>query len=134
MKLSKIFDRLRSRALAFIHDLLMIPVAWVAAFFLRFNLGPIPDQNLSQALEVLPAVILIQGAAFWYFGLYRGVWRFASIPDFVRIFKAIVVGVSLIAVAIFFLTRMQDVPRSVFPLYAVMLAMLLGGPRMPRES
>ncbi len=130
MKLARIFDRLRSRMAAMVHDLLMIPVAWMAAFFLRFNLGPIPDQNLSQALEVLPIVILIQGATFWYFGLYRGVWRFASIPDFIRIFKAIVVGVSLIAVAIFLLTRMQWVPRSVFPLYAAMLALLLGGPRL----
>ncbi len=115
---------------AMAHDLLMIPVAWVAAYFLRFNLGPVPDQYLSQSLAVLPVVILIQGATFWYFGLYRGVWRFASIPDFIRIFKAIVVGVSLIAIAIFLLTRMQDVPRSVFPLYAVMLTLLLGGSRL----
>ena len=130
MKLSRLFDRLRSRMAAMIHDLLMIPIAWVAAYFLRFNLGPVPDLYLNQALGVLPVVILIQGATFWYFGLYRGVWRFASIPDFLRIFRAIVVGVSLIAISIFLLTRMQGVPRSVFPLYAVMLALLLGGPRL----
>lgn len=115
---------------ALVHDLVMVPVAWVVAYFLRFNLEPIPDLYLSQAVNVLPAVIVIQGATFWYFGLYRGVWRFASIPDFIRIFKAIIVGVSLIAVAIFLFTRMQWVPRSVFPLYAVMLALLLGGPRL----
>jgi len=130
MNLSRIFDRLRSRMAAMIHDLLMIPVAWAAAYLLRFNLGPVPDLYLHQAVLILPAVILIQGVTFWYFGLYRGVWRFASIPDFIRIFKAIVVGVSLIAVAVFFMTRMQWVPRSVFPLYAVMLALLLGGPRL----
>ena len=54
MKLSKIFDRLRSRMAAMVHDLLMIPVAWMAAYFLRFNLGPVPDQYLSQSLAVLP--------------------------------------------------------------------------------
>jgi FlaA1/EpsC-like NDP-sugar epimerase len=59
--------------------------------------------------------MLVQGAVFWYFGLYRGVWRFASIPDLLRIGKAVAVGVCLIALGLFLLTRMQDVPRSVLP-------------------
>ena len=130
MNISRIYDRVRSRTSAMIHDLLMIPVAWFAAYLLRFNLEPIPELYFDQGLAVLPVVIVIQGATFWYFGLYRGVWRFASIPDFMRIFKAIVVGVALIAISIFFLTRMQGVPRSVFPIYAVLLSLLLGGPRL----
>jgi FlaA1/EpsC-like NDP-sugar epimerase len=130
MKLRNLFNRLRSRAAAMTHDLIMIPVAWFAAYLLRFNLGPIPDVYLNQALLVLPLVALIQGAAFWYFGLYRGVWRFASVPDLIRILKAIVTGVLITAACIFLLTRMQNVPRSIFPLYGVMLILLLGGPRM----
>ena len=113
-----------------IHDLFMIPVAWLTAYLLRFNLESIPDVYLSQALAVLPLVVAIQGAAFWYFGLYRGVWRFASVPDFIRILKAIVVGVLVSAAVIFLLTRMQSVPRSIFPLYGLILILLLGGPRM----
>jgi FlaA1/EpsC-like NDP-sugar epimerase len=130
MKLSNLFDRLRSRISALIHDLVMIPVAWFAAYLLRFNLESIPDVYLNQALAVLPLVVVTQGAAFWYFGLYRGVWRFASVPDFIRILKAIVVGVLVSAAAIFLLTRMQSVPRSIFPLYGLILILLLGGPRM----
>jgi FlaA1/EpsC-like NDP-sugar epimerase len=108
----------------------MIPIAWFAAYLLRFNLESIPSIYLNQALAILPLVVLIQGAAFWYFGLYRGVWRFASVPDFIRILKAIVVGVLVGAVAVFLLTRMQNVPRSIFPLYGLILILLLGGPRM----
>jgi FlaA1/EpsC-like NDP-sugar epimerase len=130
MKLSNLFDRLRSRAAAMIHDLVMIPVAWFAAYLLRFNLSQVPEIYLNQALTVLPLVILIQGGAFWYFGLYRGVWRFASVPDLVRILKAIVTGVLVAALAVFLLTRMQSVPRSIFPLYGLTLILLLGGPRM----
>jgi FlaA1/EpsC-like NDP-sugar epimerase len=130
MKLRNIFNRLRSRAAALTHDLIMIPVAWFAAYLLRFNLGPVPEVYLSQGLMILPLVALIQGSAFWYFGLYRGVWRFASVPDLVRILKAIVTGVLISAASIFLLTRMQDVPRSIFPLYGLMLILLLGGPRM----
>jgi FlaA1/EpsC-like NDP-sugar epimerase len=130
MNLSRAVDRLRSRTAAFAHDLLMVPVAWLGAFWLRFNLESVPDIYLERALAALPAVVLVQGAVFWYFGLYRGVWRFASLPDLLRILKAVVVGVCLIALGLFLATRMQDVPRSVFPLYAVGLLILLGGSRL----
>jgi hypothetical protein len=36
-------DRLRSRTVAFTHDLATVPVAWLLAYWLRFNLGAIPD-------------------------------------------------------------------------------------------
>jgi FlaA1/EpsC-like NDP-sugar epimerase len=130
VKLFNLYDRLRSRMAAFVHDLIMIPVAWLVAYFLRFNLGPVPDIYWEQALAMLPVVVVIQGGTFWYLGLYRGVWRFASIPDLIRIVKAIVVGTALAAVMIFLFTRMQNVPRSIFPLYALLLLIQLGGPRM----
>ena len=89
-----------------VHDLVMIPIAWFAAYLLRFNLSPVPAIYLKQALTVLPLVMVIQGAAFWYFGLYRGVWRFASVPDLIRILKAIVTGVLVSAAVVFLLSPM----------------------------
>ncbi len=130
MGLPRLFERLKSRTAAFAHDLIMVPVAWVGAFWLRFNLDDIPLIHWDAALTALPIVIVVQGGVFWYLGLYRGVWRFASVPDLLRIAKAIGVGVVMAALAIFFTTRMHDVPRSIFPLYAILLLMLLGGPRL----
>ncbi len=130
MSLPKVFERLKTRTAAFTHDLIMVPVAWLGAFWLRFNLDQIPEHHWKAALAALPLVMVIQGAVYWHFGLYRGVWRFASVPDLVRIAKAIGVGVVIAALAIFFTTRMQNVPRSVFPLYAILLVMFLGGPRL----
>ena len=85
MKIARNFIRLRSRGGAIAHDLLMIPVAWLGAFWLRFNLESIPADFLHRALLLLPVVVVFQGLVFLYFGLYRGVWRFASLPDLVRI-------------------------------------------------
>jgi len=130
VKLARILNRLRTRVAAFSHDLFMIPVAWLGAFWLRFNLASVPDEYLREALWAVPLVISIQGAVNWYFGLYRGVWRFASLPDLLRIMKSIFVGVCLIALALFLTTRMQFIPRSVFPMYSVLLVLLLGGPRL----
>ena len=119
-----------NRFLAIFHDIAMIPVAWFGAYWLRFNLGPIPVDHLTSALYDLGIVVVIQVVVFHYFGLYRGVWRFASIPDLIRIGKAVLVGMAFSAVAIFLTTRMEGVPRSVFPLYGLLLTALLGGSRL----
>jgi len=87
----------------------MIPLAWFGSYWLRFNLDGIPAEFWQQALRMLPLVLVVQGSLFWYFGLYRGVWRFASMPDLARILKATLTGVAVAAVAIFFLTRLQGV-------------------------
>lgn len=121
--------KLRSTSAVFAHDMLMIPVAWYGAYWLRFNLGTIPDFAISRAIEYLPYIVLVQTIFFRVFGLYRGVWRFASIPDFMRIVKAVIVGVGVVAGGLFLATRLHGVPRSVLPIYSVILILLLCGPR-----
>jgi FlaA1/EpsC-like NDP-sugar epimerase len=118
-----------NRRLAILHDLLMIPLAWIGAYWLRFNLGVIPAFYLESALENLLIVVVFQGVVFRYFGLYRGVWRFASLPDLIRIAKAVIVGIAFSATILFLTTRMDGVPRSVFPLYGLLLIALLGAAR-----
>jgi len=120
---------LQNRYTVFLHDLLVIPLAWLVAYWLRFNLDTIPPEYWQQAVSMLPGVMVIQGGLFWYFGLYRGVWRFASVPDLLRILKAVMVGVAITAAFMFLLNRLQGVPRSVFALDALLLVLLLGGPR-----
>lgn len=121
--------KLRSRTVIFLHDLLMVPLAWFGAYWLRFNLSEVPEPHLSVAIKWLPLVILIQGAVFRLLGLYRGIWRFASMPDLLRIAKASASGIVLIVAALFFLERLDAVPRSVIPLYTLLLVLFLSAPR-----
>jgi FlaA1/EpsC-like NDP-sugar epimerase len=130
MRLFVIPHKLRLRTLVFIHDLLMVVLAWLGAYWLRFNLTLPPQQYVDSALSALPIVLIIQVIVFSRLGLYRGVWRFASLPDLIRITKAVILGVLLIAVTLHLYTRMLWVPRSVLPLYVMLLALLLSGPRM----
>ena len=130
MKIARIAIHLRSRGGAVAHDLLMVPVAWLGAFWLQFNLDSIPADFLGTALGLLPMIVVIQGLAFLYFGLYRGVWRFASLPDLIRIIQAVTAGVILCAAAVLFMTHTDHVPRASFPLFAVLLVALLSGPRL----
>ncbi len=128
--MSRWFERLRSRSAAFIHDLLMLPVAWLLAFWLRFNLGDIPAEQLNVALVALPILVLAQGTVNWLLGLYRGVWRFASLPDLMRIAKAVLTGTGLTFFLLFVFNRLDAVPRSVPPLYLLLQLALLAGPRL----
>lgn len=125
----KLLEKIRHPIAVFTHDLLMVPLAWGIAYWLRFNLEQIPSTFLNPGIAALPVVMTIQGAVLWYFGLYRGVWRYASMPDLLRIVGGIGVGCVVIATALFFFNRLEGVPRSVIPLYGLLLLALLGGPR-----
>lgn len=129
-KISLSLRLLKTRWAALTHDLIMIPIAWLLAYWIRYKIGEYPDLLFERALHLLPVMLLIQGSTFFYFGLYRGIWRFASLPDLTRIVRAVLVSTAIAAFVIFFFTRLQYVPRSVFIIDAILLIFLLGGTRL----
>lgn len=56
--------KLRLRVLVFLHDLIMVVLAWLGAYWLRFNLAVPPNKFIVSALEALPVVIFIQVLVF----------------------------------------------------------------------
>jgi FlaA1/EpsC-like NDP-sugar epimerase len=124
------FKAVRYRWLVLSHDLLVIPLAWMGAYWLRYNLGHIPDEFLARAAWFLIIIVPAQGATLLAFGVHRGVWRFTSLPDLTRVLKAVVVGIVITAVALFLYNRLQLIPRSIFFLYGLLLATILCGSRM----
>jgi FlaA1/EpsC-like NDP-sugar epimerase len=115
--------------LALGHDVVMSALAWTLAFWLRFNLD-IPVGYLQVLLHRLPYVVLVHAAVFWALGLYRGLWRYASLPDLQRILAA--VGVSALAVpALLSLLELGlSVPRSVYLFAPVLLVGGMSGSRL----
>lgn len=121
---------LASRWPVLLHDGLMVPIAWLLAYWFRFNLDTIPAPFLDEAIALLPTVIAIHMVTFVIFGVPRGTWRFISLPDLITLVKAVVVGTAGVAIAVFLATRLVAVPRSVFLLHGVLLVILLAGPRV----
>ena len=121
---------LKYKILILTHDMLMIPIAWFGAYWLRFNLGVIPDEFLDNAIRIFLVFFVIQTAAYLYFRNYRGLWRYTSISDLSRIIKAVASATIISLTVVFFLWRMELVPRSVFPLYILLLIGLLTAPRV----
>jgi FlaA1/EpsC-like NDP-sugar epimerase len=111
------------------HDLCMVWLCWAGLIRMRYMMevsAVIPPIASIEALLVLTA----QGLVFWRVGLYRGIWRFASVPDLVNILKASGFGLAAVLVVLFVYNRLEMAPRSVLVLYPVVLTLLLGAPRL----
>jgi len=117
-------------SLAFAHDLVAVALAWLAAFWLRFNLEMPPQFYAQAALDALPAVLAVHAVVFWLMGLYRGLWRYASLPDLQRILVA--VGVAALATPAWFtlIAFTAVVPRSVYMISPVLLVGAMCGSRL----
>ncbi len=109
--------------------MLITAIAWQGAWWLRFNLD-FPFYNWQLSFYTLPFVLLIQGLVFRRFRLYRGLWRFASLPDLWNIFRACFVGALSITIMLFMWSRLEGIPRSILILYPILLMFFLGGPRL----
>lgn len=115
--------------LAFSYDLLMAALSFWAALYLRFDTLNIPllqDLDFNRFFFVS---MFIHAGCFILNGLYKGVWRFSSMYDLIRVVKASAMAILISLVACFFLTRLTNVPRSMFLIEFLLLVIGLGGGR-----
>jgi FlaA1/EpsC-like NDP-sugar epimerase len=120
-------------ALAIAHDVLAAAMAWTLAYALRFNFE-LPEKYIEQLFATLPWVVPLQAAVFLAFGLYRGIWRYASLADLRRIALAVAVATAAVALALALLAPPLPVPRSVLVLDPLLLVLLMGGSRFAYRS
>jgi FlaA1/EpsC-like NDP-sugar epimerase len=109
-------------------DLVSVAVAWLAAFWLRFNLL-LPENYLDLALRSLLWVVPIYGVAFLGFGMYRGMVRFSSLPDLLRIGRAVALAAAAVALVAYLAQFELIIPRSVIVLSPVLTLLAVGGTR-----
>ena len=117
------------RVLVFAHDVIAACFAWVLAYWLRFNLE-IPEEHYDLMIARLPLVAAVHAVVFLALGLYRGLWRYASVPDMQRILMA--VGLAALAMpAVMALMRIAGpTPRTVYLLAPLLLVIVMGGSRL----
>jgi FlaA1/EpsC-like NDP-sugar epimerase len=121
---------LNPRSLAvFAHDATAAAAAWWIAFLLRFNFD-IPPEHMVLFQATVGWAVLTQAVLFWPLGLYRGIWRFASLPDLRRILVAVGVAALAVPTVLVLLRGANPVPRSVFVLSPLMLLLIMGGSRI----
>ena len=115
--------------LAMLHDFAAAAFAWSFAYLLRFNFEP-PPNFIDEMMHTLIWVAPLQGVIFWRFGLYRGLWRYASVTDLRRIFLAVLMAAALIPLVLWMFRVSAVVPRSVLVINPVLLLLIMGGSRL----
>jgi len=114
--------------LAFAHDVCAAALAWVGLYWLRSNLD-LHEPQFTDMWRTLAWILPLQAGIFLAFGLYRGLWRFASLPDLQRIVLAAGLGAVAIPVVLVMLRLTAVVPRTVLILYPLALIFLMAGSR-----
>ena len=129
-------DKFNWRAfLALSHDCAAAAIIWIVAFAFRFNFE-IPTAYHGAMWISLLWIVPLFASTFYFVGLYRGIWRYASLPDLVRLIVAVAIGILIETVVIFLLNFAValPVPRSVPILQAIFLITVMGGSRLIYRS
>jgi FlaA1/EpsC-like NDP-sugar epimerase len=124
-----IFPNNRRALLAFLHDVAMAAISFVASLYLRIGNDIIDYEPQLTAIYVV-SFTLIAASVFLLTGLYRGIWRYASLPDLFNITRAVSLTVFIFLPFMFVLTRLEALPRSTLLIDWFVLIALLGGPRL----
>ena len=122
-------NRITRRGLiAYAHDIFMAALSFWLSFYLR--VGDSWYLYLEEGLLIAGVVLTIISAnVFWFSGLYRGVWRYASISDLWAITKAVTLVILLFSFAMFLWARLEMFPRSILIINWFVMMALLGSPR-----
>ena len=89
--INKSIVKIHPRLAVVMHDLLMVWFAWTTITSIRWSFEVARPQLGLFGPEV-GLVLLAQGVIFWSTGLYKGLWRFASLPDLWNIGRAAILG------------------------------------------
>jgi len=112
------------------YDVLMAVLAMQGSLWLRYVLANGEAHSVFYLWQASLLNGVIAALVFSAVGLQRGIWRYSSIEDVIQIFKAVTLSTGLFVLAMFFLTRLENVPRSVPLLQWPILVGLLAGSRL----
>ncbi len=110
-------------------DLALILGAHALAYLMRFE-GGIPDEHLARMLGLLPLLAGIKLACLFSFRLYRGMWRYTSLPDLMNVLRAVTTASLLVVGYLVVVHRFAGYSRSVFLLDWIFTVALVAGLRI----
>jgi FlaA1/EpsC-like NDP-sugar epimerase len=103
-------------------------LAYILAFCVRLNFK-IDSYWWQVIIKTLPVIVYIKMVALGYFGLYSGLWRYASVDDIWRILKAHILAMLCFIPAVGYIYTFNSFPRSVFIFDFILSFYLIAGIR-----
>lgn len=118
----------KRRLLEVILDFFLIAIAFYLAIFTRFGFS-MNAARLELFLQALPLTLAGAYLALFGFGVYRGVWRYVGVNDFMRLVGAAMGATFLVATAVFFIYPEESYAAVIFLLFGIYLFLLLAASR-----
>lgn len=115
-------------------DALLINLALFLGFYLRFE-GNLKGEYLLYDTTHLEAAIVstvVFLLLFHFFGLYRNIWRYASVGELLSVVYAVTLGTAIIVTVVYFIAPLR-LPYSVSVLFWLMVIVLTGGLRFSQR-
>ncbi len=94
-------------------DIILLCTSFYLAHLIRFDFD-LPDWAGEKCIELLPYVLGVKLFCFYFFDLYKGMWRYTSLNDLMNIVKACTAATFGLIVFVLFKNRFEMVSRSVF--------------------
>jgi FlaA1/EpsC-like NDP-sugar epimerase len=104
----------RKLVLIFI-DISLVVFSYFGAFVLRLDIGG-AFEYFNIIKTSLPIIVVVTLPVFIRMGMYKAVWRYASVDSFIMILKAVTVS-TIISVVLVYFIQMHGIPRSIFIIY-----------------
>jgi len=123
---------IRNRYILF-GDLLLIPLAVLGTFVLRFELGPLFYQYLPFAYWMIGTALIVKPIIYYFFGMYRRLWLYASIKELILIAAAVTAASAALALVMLLLNTLGVIDsyvRSVFVIDWLLSLVTVGGLRL----
>lgn len=116
------------RAFVIFAHLVETALANYFAFFIRFD-GVIPPLDFNLFLLYLPLIVIIRLVFYLQAGLYKDLWRYASISDLIKIIKSATIGSIIFFLMVRYLFREIPYPRSIYVIDFLLFIIISGGSR-----
>lgn len=110
-------------------DAFLLAAALYFSYLVRFDFN-IPHHFLESFKRMLPFVLITKVVCFYFFDLYRGMWRYTSIADLINIIKASTISTFFLITFILLRYRFIGFPRSVFLIDWCLTILFTSGLRM----
>ncbi|MGD9612671.1 MAG: polysaccharide biosynthesis protein [Kiritimatiellia bacterium] len=110
-------------------DLVLFAAALILAYGLRFSLD-IPAKDWERIGFLLPFLLPTKAVVFMLMGVYRGMWRYTSVPDALRLVKASVLATLTVMTALTLTQQFWGYSRSVFVADCIFTVFFCGGFRL----
>jgi FlaA1/EpsC-like NDP-sugar epimerase len=119
----------RRAVFAYLHDVAMAALSFTVSLYLRIG-GEVVGYQPRLTAIYIASFTLIAAVVYLLTGLYRGIWRYASLPDLYNIARAVSLTILVFLPVMFVVTRLEALPRSTLLINWFVLTALLGAPRL----